>query len=339
MRQKEELIRKLFNDQCSREELKTLFELIRKDPSTVGPEVMQKLFEQMGELPNYETAIFGRIKEKIEKGTLEIEPNPELLQSPAIAHRKPVRSPLFWPLRIAASLVIFVMVGWMLFQFAGNQQIHEKSAFGEIKSVELPDGSSVSLNGNSSLRYASNWEEGKTRKVYLNGEAFFEVQKKPVTQAKFQVITEGLTIEVLGTSFNVNHRNQATAVFLEEGSIKIKVGDAAEEEVLLRPGEIIHYSARERTLTPPKQVSGRIETSWKTGMLEFEDATMLDILQTLAQVNDIRFEFREVALQQEKLTINIPAHDMELAVSVLARTSGTDITKVADTFIIRSRTD
>lgn len=335
MKQKEELIRKLFHDQCSREELEALLELIRNDPSEAGPEVMKELMQQLEEIPDYEQAIFDRIKFNIDTESLEAQP----IEGQPFKPQRSIPSRRSWLLRVAASVCILAIGSWAIYHLWGDTQIHQQTAFGEIKSIELPDGSRVSLNGNSSITYAQHWEEGETRQVYLKGEAFFEVEKKPATHAKFQVITQGLTVEVLGTSFNVNHRNQTTAVFLEEGSVKIKADDAEEREVLLKPGEIIHYTIAEKSLSTPKLISGSVQSSWKTGMLEFENASLLDILGTLAEANDIQFEVREENLTQQRLTISIPTHDMGLAMSVLSRTSGTEIRKVDETFIIQSRTD
>ena len=72
--------------------------------------------------------------------------------------------------------------------------------------ILLPDGSAVTLNANSKLQYYTH----SARKVWLEGEAFFEVKKIPETAEPFQVVTNDLTITVLGTTFNVNSRNEQT---------------------------------------------------------------------------------------------------------------------------------
>ncbi|MEM7369730.1 MAG: FecR domain-containing protein [Bacteroidota bacterium] len=335
MQRKEELLNKLFYDQCSQEELRILLELIRNDPSEAGPEIMQQLQQQLGEIPDYEENIFTKIKLRIDSRVRE----GEIATKPIREAQTSMSSRQLWTLRIAASILILAIGSWMIFQWGNSRQLQIQTAFGEIQHIELPDGSLVSLNGNSALQYAKDWKEGGTRQVYLRGEAFFEVEKKPATQSKFQVMTEGLTIEVLGTSFNVNHRKEETVVFLEEGSLKITGEDTKAKEILLKPGEIIHYSAKKKTFSSPQIVSGSVQSSWKTGMLEFENASLLEILHTLAEANDIRFDIKDDSLQAQKLTISIPTHNMELAMSVLARTSGTEINKVDDMFIIQSKSD
>ncbi len=327
MQQKEHLIHKLFHNQCSQAELDELFALVKQNPSAEAPEVLQELMEQMGEVPQYDRAVFSRIKDKIAVGTAEIE----------FAEEKINRFSRRRLISIAASVLIVFGMGWMGIQFWGENEIIEQTTFGEIRHLSLPDGSAVSLNGNSTLRYAPGWKAGETRMVYLEGEAFFEVAKKPATQAKFQVITQGLTVEVLGTSFNVNHRNQATAVFLKEGKVTVQAEDQDDQPVVLKPGEIIQYSATEKTLTAPKRVSGKLETSWKTGMLEFDDVPLIDILNKLGEFNDFTFEITDENLQAEKLTTSLPAQDIEKAMSILTKTTGIDITLEAGRFLVKSK--
>lgn len=81
--------------------------------------------------------------------------------------------------------------------------------YGEQRVVELPDHSVVSLNANSTLRFRNDWSQANTlREVWLDGEAFFSVQKQEgaAGPAKFIVHTNDLDVEVLGTRFNVSNR-------------------------------------------------------------------------------------------------------------------------------------
>lgn len=335
MQNKEELIRKLFNDQCSKDELESLFDLIRNDSSDTSPEILEELIRQRDNIPDYEEAIFDKIKQKIDAKTTELDNT----STPVITLPSTKRSSQLWLVRIAASILLLATMSWLVFQFVGDDPIREKTAFGEIKTIKLPDGSKVTLNGNSTLQYSENWKPGEIRKVFLQGEAFFEVEKKPATNAKFQVITEGLTVEVLGTSFNVNHRNKETSVFLEEGKVKLKAEESVEKEVLLNPGEIIHYSAKKKDISRPKVISGTAETSWKTGLLKFENATVLEILNRLSEFNELQFEILDESLQNEIITTAIPINDLGETLSVLAKTAGMTVSKKENKFIFLPLTD
>jgi ferric-dicitrate binding protein FerR (iron transport regulator) len=72
---------------------------------------------------------------------------------------------------------------------------------GQKKEVTLTDGTKVWLNSGTFFRYPDNYGK-RNREVYLQGEAYFEVKRD--TTKTFVVLTDNITIKVLGTSFNVN---------------------------------------------------------------------------------------------------------------------------------------
>src|SRR5690606_4696634 len=93
---------------------------------------------------------------------------------------------------------------------------------GEIRQVQLPDGSTVTLNAASTIEYNSlTWF--LRRKISLNGEAFFKVLKGP----SFSVGAGKASVEVLGTSFNVKQRNDIVSVACFTGKVTVNTGDEA----------------------------------------------------------------------------------------------------------------
>jgi ferric-dicitrate binding protein FerR (iron transport regulator) len=70
-----------------------------------------------------------------------------------------------------------------------------------VREINLPDGSTVWLNSNSTLLLPENFSS-KHRKLFLKGEAFFEVHKDK--DNSFRVFSGNSVTEVLGTSFNIN---------------------------------------------------------------------------------------------------------------------------------------
>ncbi len=86
----------------------------------------------------------------------------------------------------------------------------------EFQQVELPDGSIVYLNKESSVSYDGSFE---TRTIELTGEAFFSVESGEVP---FKVITENGEVEVLGTEFNIRSRGDEMEVEVEDGEVEFK---------------------------------------------------------------------------------------------------------------------
>ena len=103
---------------------------------------------------------------------------------------------------------------------------------GQYKLI-LPDGSKVWLNSESSIRYPVSFAD-KERKVFVTGETFFEVAKDKTIP--FKVVKDDITVEALGTEFNVNaYSNEPhVAATLVEGSVLISKGS---KENILKPGQ------------------------------------------------------------------------------------------------------
>lgn len=173
---------------------------------------------------------------------------------------------IFWRISAAAAVVLGLFVGAGYFfhtrsnpSVAGNtpgagskaasvmargegeDMEHAITAMRERKSVRLPDGTGVQLEQGSVLDYPRQFK-GKTRDVYLKGEAFFDVKKDDVP---FIVHTRFVETTVLGTSFNVDasSANEARVVVVT-GKVKVAVPNEGKEgrNVIIEPRQAgIYY--------------------------------------------------------------------------------------------------
>ncbi|MFT4154483.1 FecR family protein [Parafilimonas sp.] len=162
---------------------------------------------------------------------------------------EPVTARLAWlrPLLAAASVIIVIGLVWYWAQYGSAPQLDAITTYyGELKNITLPDGSLVKLNANSHIRIPKNWNDKDNREVWLDGEAYFRVSKKPATHQKFIVHTSQVDIAVLGTKFNVNTRHAQSIVSLEEGRVQLSVngvvvkelGRAKQDGLSMKPGEM-----------------------------------------------------------------------------------------------------
>jgi ferric-dicitrate binding protein FerR (iron transport regulator) len=112
---------------------------------------------------------------------------------------------------------------------AGGGHMHQVvTALLERRTVALPDGTQVSLEQGSTLDYPDRFD-GKTREIYLDGEAFFEVTKD--ASHPFIVRTALIKTTVLGTSFNVeSYPNREARVVVVTGKVKVEVAAEGKEE-------------------------------------------------------------------------------------------------------------
>lgn len=146
--------------------------------------------------------------------------------------------------RIAAVLLPLLILNTVVFvqmtrgEREGAAEKVVSVAAGEQLRVMLHDGTNVTLNSGSTLTYPSRFAR-RERVVSVEGEAFFEVEKD--AKRPFRVEAREVSIEVLGTKFNVNTVDNpgATSVYLKEGSVRLteKVTDK-NARYQMRPGQL-----------------------------------------------------------------------------------------------------
>ncbi len=323
---KELLIQKLFSDQCTKEELRQLLRMIKKDPSETGPEIMMKLFQQLGDAAPLEAETSNEIFERIDQQT----------SSPTAHSTDKSKYRRLWG-RIARVAAVFVFLAICIRgiqEFRKIEEVQQFTGYGEVKEIVLPDGSKVLLNGNSSLTYQWTKRRNDPRSVILEGEAYFDVRTMPDSSAKFLVMTNDLTVEVLGTVFNVNTRQMETSVFLKEGNVKVSLDHQAERSVYLEPGEVLQYSATDDKYLGPTKIDHELATSWRRGNLKFKDVPLREILDQLSQAHKLEFVIKDAELAQTEFTLSLPTEDMEITMSILSKLVGFSLHKDEERYII-----
>lgn len=164
---------------------------------------------------------------------------------------------------------------------------------GEYK-VRLADGTLVYLNSATRMKYPVKFDE-KERKVYLSGEAYFEVAKDP--ERPFFVEMEGVEVRVYGTSFNVNtHQKGNIQTVLVKGSIGVKVLSSGMES-MIRPGQMAEFK-QGNTKVDVKDVNVAVYTDWKDGIFRFENQRLEDILAVLSNWYDMNVFYQTVSVKE-----------------------------------------
>lgn len=188
-------------------------------------------------------------------------------------------------LRIAAALVIGLAMSFFVKDFILNGEfVVEQTAQDETKSIHLPDGSTVVLNENSSLKYKKSFAE---RNVSLEGEAFFEVTKDKTRP--FSVKANNTTTQVLGTSFNIDaQEKEQVEVALLTG--KVKFFNNTNNSVVLEPGEIAIYDRQTAIFSLSKNNNAN-SISWKTNKLVFDNTNLSTVVADLNDYYDTEITF------------------------------------------------
>ena len=230
---------------------------------------------------------------------------------------------------IAAIIVLFFSIGFYAFN---NSTTTYKTGFGEILNLKLQDGSTVTLNGNSTLSYSKD----NSRKVWLKGEAYFQVDKKKSTNAKFWVLTNDLKIEVYGTVFNVNSRKEKTQVFLEEGNIWLSLKNGKSKKML--PGDFVSFSAKQNKFIENNTKVLAIEkTSWKNGTLTFNNSTLIDALKKVTETYGYKIVFKNKEIKKTLITGTVPTTDLNICLKAIEKSANVIITKENTNLVVSKK--
>jgi len=153
--------------------------------------------------------------------------------------------------------------------------------------IELPDGSIVWLNAASSLHFPTAFA-GKSRKVQMTGEAYFEIARNK--DKPFIVDVNGAEVQVLGTHFNIMAYDdeESMETTLLEGSVKFTSGKnfntlvPGQQSQLMKNGE----------LKMVNHVDVESVVSWKNGMFHFQNADIEEVMRQLSRWYNVEVVFK-----------------------------------------------
>lgn len=248
--------------------------------------------------------------------------------------------PLFPFSRTAAAVAILILAGLAVLFYWNNTSQTEtfRTAFGERKQLQLPDGTQVELNAHSQIQLGKNWKRGD-REVWLEGEAFFTVTKR--TGSRFIVHTQGLDIEVLGTQFNVNTRRENTQVLLEEGKVKLHARNHQNnnEEIYLQPGELAAYSKKTGHITKQQLERTANYLSWKEGYLIYEHATIAEVVQDIQATYGMDVRITDSLLLEKTIRGALPTDNLNEFLTMVETLFEVEATRSDDEIRLELKSD
>lgn len=154
--------------------------------------------------------------------------------------------------------------------------------------LELSDGTKVYLNSGTSLKYPVNFINDLDREVFIDGEAFFEVN---TNKSQFIVSSTNTSAYVYGTKFNFKDypEDNFSEVILTEGSLGVGETSANiknNEILMIKPGEKakVNYTNGEIKRT---RVNTSLYTSWIDGRVAFRNESLPSMIQKLERIYNV----------------------------------------------------
>jgi len=195
--------------------------------------------------------------------------------------------PLFQPyaswMKIAAVLA-FLICSFSMYQYLKKsssstqtentiQWSRSRAGQGKMLKVILADGSEITLNSGSEIRYPAQFN-GPKRQVYLDGEAFFKVKHNETKP--FVVSTAQLSTTVLGTSFNIRAYAKLNQIAVSVATGKVGVTTAGKTLAFLYPNQQINFEKNTGDFTTT-EIPARLVSSWRDGVIKLDGASFSEL--------------------------------------------------------------
>ncbi len=237
---------------------------------------------------------------------------------------------------VSAAVVILVSTVALLIFRAKNKEIQLVTKYGQTLKVILPDGSTVFLNGNSRLSYISNWDNTSNREVEIDGEAYFSVKHTKNHQKFFVRMSDNLSIEVLGTEFNVTKRDKNTRVVLNSGKIDFHMDNlkTGNDVVAMKPGDLIEYQDKNQSYTK-KQVDPATYSSWKNNRIIFNKTKIVDVLQNLQYTYGLKIKVEDEKMLGMLVSGSAPTNNIQALVDALSETFNVNFILKGDSILLK----
>jgi len=237
-------------------------------------------------------------------------------------------------LMVAASAIVLLAAAWLYKLVLPSEPIAPAIVMLEWKTTNntlidtLPDGSVVTLNKNSSLRYPSAFTDS-TRNISLDGEAFFDVAADKAHP--FIIAASDVEVRVVGTSFNVRSRKGVTKVVVETGVVQVRhqkkmVSLQPKEQVTVRSGD---------TVLQKQNTSDQLYQYFRSKVFVCDDTPLPTLVQALNEAYDVNIIIGKASLNNLRINTTFNNESIDTVLLIIAETMGIETVRSGSTIILR----
>jgi ferric-dicitrate binding protein FerR (iron transport regulator) len=266
------------------------------------------------------SSFYTRIKDRID-ATIK-EDVTETSKKPGISRFK-----------IAAIISALIVGSFLISRIYYNKQVFTiKTQFAETKQFVLPDGSVVMLNANSEIKY---FKKGNrfNREVWLKGEGFFKVRHRENSgrmPERFVVHSGNLSVEVLGTEFNVSSVDRdKTEVLLTAGQVRLWIDKDSSKSYALHPNDFFSFNKTTRVRSINKVLRDSY-ISWLQGKCNFEKMALKDLCKKLQQYYGKPFKISDKSMENHLLSGTLELEDKNNLLRTLSALLDVEVIEMRD---------
>lgn len=223
-------------------------------------------------------------------------------------------------------------------QAAGNEAVYHTIIIpaGADYTISLADGTKVRLNCETEFRFPVEFT-GKERRVFLDGEAYFQVKK--AGEWPFIVETNSMRVKVTGTCFNVkSYRTEEVAhTTLVEGLVEVSGEETGDAPVRLAPSQ--QYCLDRRTgRAEVKTVDVSLYTGWTDGMFVFKNQRLEEIMNILSRWYTIDVIYVNESLKDLRISAHLGRYEhIDSLLDVLRAMEKVNIERKRNVVIVSKR--
>jgi transmembrane sensor len=235
----------------------------------------------------------------------------------------------WWRASIAtAAGLVLALVLWPQSSTDNGTGIRYQTALGEQQTVELVDGSRMTLNTNSQALVS--YDEEYRRIELLRGEAFFEVAKDP--SRPFDVDAGNARVTAIGTAFNIYRDSEGSSITVTEGVVRItELGDTGS-----RPAEVEVLHANQQIKATPAGLQASTttdasyHTAWQRGELIAQDMTLMELAAQIERYHDIHILITDTSIATLTLSGVFPLNELEPVLQAVQVSLGLEVLTLDD---------
>lgn len=207
---------------------------------------------------------------------------------------------------------------------------------GEHLRVLLADGSAVTLNACSELLYPESFARRRREVRLVRGEAFFEVAHD--ASAPFTVETDDVSVEVLGTKFNINTYDEAlTTVYLEEGEVCLTEHvTGGQNRYLMAPDDLLAVDRSACRCYAMQPAGKSAPGAWLHNNYAFTNASLSEVVEFLERHYAVEIDVADPRILQYSYTMEFYNETIDEVLSVMSQITPIRYSRVNDRITVRA---
>jgi transmembrane sensor len=283
---KTDLLEKYMNNSCTKQEFEELMELIKTSQDFEGFDgSMKKYWESAGQQTLPHAVDWSRISSNIKLRLWALKKTKVQFKFAAI---------------LALVITAFTFILYRNANIDHTLYLTQHSGIAKTKSVLLSDGTRVTLNANSDLRYPQNFN-GKTREVYLKGEAYFQVVHN--VNKPFIIHSGKLKTQVLGTTFTVSAYSEVKPMNVTVLTGKVAVKDESTQALaILTRGQSATIEGNKKSFALTSLANPEDAIAWMEDKLIFDNADLEDVALKLSNKYGVAIKITGNKLPKQRIT-------------------------------------